>query len=103
MLNEGAPVVPTLPLQTGNQRKSSFFKMGARIEAAFRKHLHRADVDQVGDSVEIYVCHGNVIRYFLCRVLQLSPEGWLRMSIGHCGITWVTIRPNGKSERKKHG
>lgn len=44
-----------------------FFQDGPRIEAAFRKHLHRADVDQVGDSVEIYVCHANVIRYFVCR------------------------------------
>jgi len=44
-----------------------FFQDGPRIEAAFRKYVHRADVDQVGDSVEIYVCHANVIRYFVCR------------------------------------
>ena len=44
-----------------------FFQDGPRIEAAFRKHIHRADTDQVGDSVEIYVCHANVIRYFVCR------------------------------------
>ena len=49
-----------LPLQ-------QFFQDGPRIEAAFRKYFHRADAGQVGDSVEIYVCHGNVIRYFVCR------------------------------------
>ena len=44
-----------------------FFQDNARIEAAFRKHVHRADTEQVGDSVEVYVCHANVIRYFVCR------------------------------------
>ena len=50
----------SLPLQ-------QFFQDGARIESAFRKYFHRADPDQKGDSVEIIVCHANVIRYFVCR------------------------------------
>lgn len=29
------------------------------------------------------------------RALQFPPEGWLRMSIGNCGVTWLTIRPSG--------
>ena len=37
------------------------------------------------------------------RVLQFPPEGWLRMSIGHCGITWVTIRPNGRVSVRSMG
>ena len=40
---------------------------GARIEAGFRKYFHRADVDQTTDSVEVIVCHANVIRYYVCR------------------------------------
>ncbi|CAH3198449.1 unnamed protein product [Porites evermanni] len=104
LLREGAPIVPEPP-SSSNWRpaKREFFQDGPRIEAAFRRHLHRADPDQVGDSVEIYVCHANVIRYFVCRVLQFPPEGWLRMSIGHCGITWVTIRPNGRVSLKCMG
>lgn len=44
---------------------------GARIEAAFRRYIHRADPKQKEDSYEIIVCHANVIRYFVCRfVLQ---------------------------------
>ena len=39
----------------------------ARIEAAFRKYFHRADVDQKEDTVDVIVCHANVIRYFVCR------------------------------------
>lgn len=40
---------------------------GARIEAAFRRYIHRADPKQKEDSYEIIVCHANVIRYFVCR------------------------------------
>ena len=44
-----------------------FYQDGARIEAAFRKYFHRADPEQKGDSVEVIICHANVIRYFICR------------------------------------
>ena len=56
-----------------------YFQDGARIEAAFRKYFHRADPEQKADSVEIIICHANVIRYFVCRSvwrycsLLLSP------------------------------
>lgn len=50
---------------------------GARIEAAFRRYIHRADPKQKEDSYEIIVCHANVIRYFVCRFVvaaaQLKP------------------------------
>ena len=48
------------------------FQDGARIEAAFRKYIHRADPDQLEDSYEIIVCHANVIRYFICRSVNMS-------------------------------
>lgn len=44
-----------------------FFKDNPRIEGAFRKYIHRADAGQQEDSHELIVCHGNVIRYFVCR------------------------------------
>lgn len=69
---------------------------GARIEAAFRRYFYRAPPEQNEDSFDVLVCHGNVIRYFVCRVLQFPPEGWLRMSVAHCSITAVTIKPNGR-------
>ena len=45
---------------------------------------------------KIIVCHSNVIRYFLCRALQLPPEAWLRISLKHASVTAISIRPNGK-------
>lgn len=81
------------PLTFASQQ---FFQDGARIEAAFRKYFHRADAKQEKDSYEVLVCHANVIRYFVCRALQFPAEGWLRLSLNHASITWVSILPSGR-------
>lgn len=44
-----------------------YYEDGARIEAAFRSYIHRADTKQQEDSYEIFICHANVIRYIVCR------------------------------------
>jgi len=44
---------------------------------------------------DIIVCHGNIIRYFVCRALQVPPEAWLRQSVFNCSITYIMIKPNG--------
>lgn len=55
---------------------------GARIEAAFRHYIHRADPKQKEDSYEIIVCHANVIRYFVCRfVLRVGSSRQLLASL----------------------
>ena len=96
LLCEGAPVEPDPPSYHWTPDPQDFHLDGSRIETAFRKFLHRADADQEKDSVELFVCHANVIRYFVCRALQLPPEAWLRMSIRHASITHLSIRPNGR-------
>jgi serine/threonine-protein phosphatase PGAM5 len=73
-----------------------FFVDGSRIEAGFRKHFYRADPEQQKDSYTLMVCHANVIRYFFTRSLQLPPEAWLRFSLHHASITWLSIYPSGR-------
>ena len=95
ILREGSPIRPEP--RVGSWRPDHYyFTDGARIEAAFRKHFHRAEVTQTEDSYEIIVCHANVIRYFVCRALQFPPEAWLRISLKHTSLTWLTIRPDGR-------
>jgi len=94
ILEEGAPY-PPVPDHISWRPKFKFATDGLRIEAAFRKYIHRANVKQKEDSYELIVCHANVIRYFVCRALQFPPEGWLRMSLGNSSITWIVVRPNG--------
>lgn len=60
-------------------RSQQYHEDGARIEAAFRRYIHRADPKQKEDSYEIIVCHANVIRYFVCRCVWLvSLRAWRR-------------------------
>uniref|UniRef100_A0A1I7SRL1 Serine/threonine-protein phosphatase PGAM5, mitochondrial n=1 Tax=Bursaphelenchus xylophilus TaxID=6326 RepID=A0A1I7SRL1_BURXY len=94
LLEEGAPYPPEPPLSSWKPSQK-FYTEGARIEAAFRKYIHRASPRQKHDSYELIVCHANVIRYFVCRALQFPREGWLRLSLGNSSITWMVLRPNG--------
>uniref|UniRef100_A0A8C7XFR1 Serine/threonine-protein phosphatase PGAM5, mitochondrial n=1 Tax=Oryzias sinensis TaxID=183150 RepID=A0A8C7XFR1_9TELE len=96
MLREGAPIQPVPPVTHWKPDAVQYHEDGARIEAAFRRYIHRADPKQKEDSYEIIVCHANVIRYFVCRALQFPPEGWLRMGLNNGSITWITIRPSGR-------
>jgi len=94
ILEEGLPYPTEPPIERALTTKQ-FVTDGTRIEAAFRKYIHRASVKQKKDSWELIVCHANVIRYFVCRIMQVGPEAWLRLSLGNCSVTWLAIHPNG--------
>lgn len=96
MIVEGAPIPPDPPIGHWKPEKAQFFQDGARIEAAFRRYFHRAEGSQKSDTYTLIVGHGNVIRYFICRALQIPPEAWLRMSLNHASITWISILPSGQ-------
>ncbi|XP_068109305.1 serine/threonine-protein phosphatase PGAM5, mitochondrial-like [Hyperolius riggenbachi] len=102
LLQEGYPICPDPP-ESRWIPDLFYFEAGPRIEAAFRNFIHRADPDQKEDSYEIIVCHDNVIRYLVCRSLQLPPEAWLRMDLHHGSITELQIRPNGNVSLRKLG
>jgi broad specificity phosphatase PhoE len=65
---------------------------GRQAEQAYGRYFKPA---RGADRHEIIVCHGNIIRYFMCRVLQAPPEVWINADINNCGITEVRIEPNG--------
>jgi len=96
LIREGAPCEPIPTHSSWKPDPSDFFMDGARIEAAFRNYIHRADTSQKNDSIEILVCHGNVIRYFVCRALQLPPEAWLRICLHNGSYTILSTKPNGR-------
>lgn len=114
LIEEGAPIAPskinvlvrdelseklffTVPdVAHWNPDPWEFFQEGSRIEAGFRTHIHRAVPSQENESYSLMVCHGNVIRYFVCRALQFPPEAWLRFNIHHASITWLVLYPNGR-------
>lgn len=59
---------------------------GARIEAAFRRYIHRADPKQKEDSYEVIVCHANVIRYFVCRFVSQAGSVVTAQPRPDCGL-----------------
>jgi len=102
ILKEGPPIRPEPDVL--EWRPDSYWNAdGARIEAAFRKYFRRADATQKEDSYEVIVCHANVIRYFVCRAIQVNPQAWLRMSLRNGSLTWVTISPKGGVHIKSLG
>lgn len=50
------------------------------------------------DEFDIVVCHGNVIRWFVTRVLDVDPHAWLGMSIANCSMTVVQVRADGSTK-----
>jgi len=47
------------------------------------------------DEFDIVVCHGNIIRWVVTKMLDVDPESWLQMSIANCSITVVQVRTDG--------
>lgn len=63
------------------------------LEKAFQKYFIPSPDNK--DRNDIIVCHGNVIRYFVTKVLKVDTMSWLQMSISNCSLTIVRILPNG--------
>lgn len=94
-INRPAPIIPP-PEEVDEATIAEIDQHQGRIERAFHNHIYRGKPGKEDKhEFEVIVCHGNIIRYFFCRCLQLPPEAWLRMSIFNCSITYLVMRPNG--------
>lgn len=63
------------------------------LEQAFQKYFIPSPDDK--NRNDIIVCHGNVIRYFVTKVLRVDTMAWLQMSISNCSLTIIRILPDG--------
>ena len=55
------------------------------------------------EEIDILVCHGNVIRYFMCRGLQVTPDAWLRFGIHNGSISVLNMGPSGRVSVRTYG
>lgn len=144
LLAEGKPTQPHP--SSSPSRLSDLWEDSVRMEAGFRKYVHRevdykrlADKEkrrkkkekELGDGFvpdgatipepkaedataepkgkepehiyEIYVCHMNIIRYFVMRALQLPPEAWLRLRGDNTNITEIVVHPDGRVSLHRFG
>lgn len=76
-----------------DETESELNKCKENIEKAFEKYFVPSSDEK--DRHDIIVCHGNVIRYFVTKVLKVDTMSWLQMSITNCSLTIVRINSNG--------
>ena len=74
------------------ETKSDLEDCASNLEAAFTKYFIPSPDDD--DRNDVIVCHGNVIRYFVTKVLKVNTMTWLQMTIGNCSITILRMMPN---------
>jgi len=97
---EEEKLVPAPSTETSKDEKEEK-KDGLEEGEVVKKTEEESSTPKVANKVnehhefEIVVCHANVLRYFLCRALQLPPEAWLRLCPFNCSLTYMTIRPSG--------
>jgi broad specificity phosphatase PhoE len=63
---------------------------GLQAEEAFATYF-APPPDDADDQHEVIVCHGNLIRFLVCRVLGAPRDAWIHTDIQLCGISEVTI------------
>jgi serine/threonine-protein phosphatase PGAM5 len=64
-----------------------------QADRAYRRYFRRA---AGRDRWELLVCHGNLIRYLVCRALALGSYAWCSLGSAHCGITVIRILTSGE-------
>ena len=110
LIREGCVYRPIPAHPAWKPTENDFDLDGERIEQAFKTFMHRrsANNDNVNNNskiinnnsndeedITLFVCHGNVIRYFFMNSLQLPKAAWLRTSVANGSITILKIYEDG--------
>lgn len=66
----------------------------ARGDRAFERFFRPVETPE--DIHEAVVCHGNLIRYFVCCTLGIAADLWVKMETNNCGITRCSIALDGQ-------
>ena len=95
----GMKVKPTSVVREGMYSKVKGYEVPASEREADRARADQAYTKFFrttrANRLEIVVCHGNLIRYLVCRALDVPIARWTRMNSNHCGITRILVRDSG--------
>lgn len=64
----------------------------ANLSAAFAKYLVPTPT---ANTYDVLVCHGNVIRWLVCKSMGMDVLNWRRMMLGNGSITVLAVAPDG--------
>ena len=97
LLREGTPVFPKkLRKKHGHTDLKKMKTHRLQLEKALKKFFKPSRKNRV----EVLVCHGNVIRYIVCRFLEIDPHLFLKMDILQCAISVFEIKTTGRTKKK---
>lgn len=71
-----------------NLTYESIHKDRKRADQAFTRFFHASDDHE---RHEVIVAHGNIIRYLVCRALDINADTWAKLELNHCGLSLVAI------------
>lgn len=97
ILREVVPTVPpeleaTIELWVAQGKPfgpADIARQRANADKAFETYCTPDDDEE--DIVDIIVCHGNLIRYLLCRALEIDTDAWVHFETYNCGITTLLV------------
>ncbi len=90
-LAECTPPVRGTPAATPEEAKAQA-DCKAQLDKVFARFFKPA---AGSEHTEMFVCHGNVIRYLVTRALGVDSTAWLSMSVGHASMTTIRIEADG--------
>ena len=64
-----------------------------QADRAFKKYFGFSKTRRT----ELLVCHGNIIRYLVCKSLEISTDSWMKLDIKQCGLTVITLNSKNRT------
>jgi len=78
---------------TAREKPEDMAACKARLDRVFATYFKPA---QGAPRTDLFVCHGNVIRYLVTRALGVDTMAWLEMSVGNASITRIRVEADGR-------
>lgn len=86
----------TLPPGRGIPSEQTWPGATEHLEATW-KHYSQPLARDAANTHELLVCHGVLIRWLVCRALDIDPQLWTQFEIANCSITMVQVRADGST------
>lgn len=98
LIQNAAPIPPEyIPWIDTWPHSSSLEELNRGFEQAKRAYQYFFCPSPDLDRLDVLVCHGNILRYFVVRALQAPLETWINTDVNNCGISEVVIEENGNA------
>ncbi len=101
LLKEGLPYVPAPLIKQKKLDKVQIKMDKERMDQAF--NVFFAPNKKETEKHEVLICHGNIIRYFICKCLGVPIEAWSNFEIFECSLSIVKVSSQGKIVVKSVG